>query len=139
MIESFSDAVNMWNCFHDGSIVKVTQTDSQTYEVEIEIAYLMEEILGKEEGAFALVLFGCEKFVYVPIESPAVTKIEEISQIDFGILEAQEREDNLWVFGSNNGILKLKYQSSKLYLEGKEITLMQLNDAQKSYWDQFRS
>ena len=140
MIPTGDDAETLlWDCFHDGSIVKVTQIEWQVYEVEIEIEYLIEEMLGVKEGAFRLALFGCEKFEFEPFESSIVTEIEKISKLNLEILSSEKREGDLRIFCSNNGILKLKYQSFKLYLEGSEITLTQLNNGQQSYWDKFGS
>jgi hypothetical protein len=151
VIESFSDAVNMWNCFHDGSIAKVTRTDSQTYEVEIEIDYLMEEITGKEEGIFRIVLEGCQRFefepfVFGPCELNTTFDVPFDSEIYIVVLSSEVKDDQLVIYcggyedstkAFDSGILHLKYDACKLFLMNTEFTLVQLNDAQQSYWDKF--
>jgi hypothetical protein len=146
MIESITNAKQMWDCFHDGAIVRVTKSVEQQYTLEIEILYLMEEVTGKEEGVFQVILEGCKKIEYEPYESSANSDIPFDSEIRIGILSSEAKDNQLVIYCSyyqdqtksfEAGVVHLEYKSCKVFLMSTEITLTQLNDAQQSYWNKF--
>ncbi len=128
---------DLWDNFHDGTIVSIHELNSNCYEIKVDIEYLLEGFLKKAE--FILVhIEGNLSVKFLQWASSEaekeITDLNEIMKLEFDIVSAEDNENTVEIFCSN-GVLFLAYEKEKIYLSsGETISLEQLNIAhQRSY------
>ena len=151
-IEGLEHINTMLSIFHDGEIVRATETDSGL-ELDVHIQYLAERIK-PEFKLFNVVLEGIEslKFTTWPDDKDAepdvITEIEAIFTEELEILSG-EIEGGLIKLACNQPLPGLGYCGGSLYLNantaivkdeaGKEYSIEELCTLSKGYWDEWSS
>lgn len=138
----------IWNVFHDGSIVRAEGQVGDTVRVSVEIEYLRE--MFEEPGtSFWVELTPCESLSFKTLDSAdTFPSLQAISSLNLEILSASEDSEATLkvlclageVHSQVYGYLELKYGSSRVTLDtGRPVSVAELFAASAKYWDDWEA
>jgi len=130
------DYIDVWNCFHDGSITQV-EGELPNIKLTIEIEYL-RHIFSKDGDSIIAELKGCTFLEFLSWENDEVLRnVEKISAIEPEILSVEKVNNKAHII-CGDGELDIIYEDVLFALDnGKPITILDIDTASHKYWDEW--
>jgi len=129
--------IDVFSVFHDGTIDRVAVKENQILAVDVSIEYL-RELFAIDGEHFTVLLNGCRRFVYRETEAtPLITSLAEISEMQLGILSAEQNDSACRIY-TDNGLIDVECESCSLWLDYQTpIELDAIKAKANEYWDRF--
>lgn len=130
---------DFWNVIHDGSIDRISGSVPGNVVLHLDVEYLRERFADEGEQ-FVVSLVECSLFSFrVYEEENQMIDLEGIAALQPQILNAELDGELCRVF-TDQGILEVKASAGSIHLDsGREITMAELVDEAKKYWDEWSS
>jgi hypothetical protein len=142
-----SDVCDIWNVFHDATIVDVAGAIHQNVDLRLECDYLRERFEGSD-GYFVLSLVGCSKFEFESSADPGevISDFATIGNLRLWVRSANAMNDHLEVrcarhaLDATGGALRVAAAGIELRLDtGRLVPIDEINQAATEYWKEFWS
>ena len=130
------EKIEVWNIFHDGSIVNI-QGSLPDLVLTIEIQYL-RHMFSKDGESILVRLRNCSIFEYQDFDSNTqISNFSEVATLEPEILSVQEI-DGLAQILCVSGNLRIKYEDISFELDnGSSVDIPELDKACNEYWDKW--
>ena len=130
------EIIEVWNIFHDGSIVEI-KGSLPDVSIRIEISYLRNMFPGKGDSIWVH-LIGCSTFEYLIWEEERKTSsLDEIQSFEPEILSVKEHGEMAHII-CVEGELDLIYKRILFSLDtDTSVTIAELDKACNKYWDEW--
>lgn len=126
-------SADLWNMFHDGSIVSIDGSVPGDVRLFVDIPYVREMLPGTGQG-FEVVITDCTRLSFAQWDRPAITDLRAMARLAPQILSA-EAKDCIEV-ACAEGMLVLQYGAASVFIDGQQpISMEDLGHACEGYWD----
>lgn len=115
--QSENDQTEIWNLFHDGTLVNAQENISGELVLTIELEYV-REMFDEDFKYFLLELHECSLFEYCPSigDIKTIKDIKSILKYDLWMTDVEKKNDQILVYCAD-GILKIKYKDYSIFLD----------------------
>ncbi|MFB2978238.1 hypothetical protein [Microseira sp. BLCC-F43] len=127
----------IWNMLHDGCIDSISGNIPGKVQVRVNILYL-RQMFSEDGKSIIVTLDNCQKFEYEPYGSSSrFTELSVIESRSLEILSADSHDNDIHIF-CVEGTIYLRHSGISLALDtGRQITVVELENACRKYWDKF--